>query len=98
MVAKLDAVVGKDFLDLERILGQGLWQEPGSRLPAFIIVQFRVHKARSPVDCDKPVPGVPLPVDLCRVDVQVARSIVFEGLAVRFFSSGGSQSLRRLTA
>jgi hypothetical protein len=84
VIAELDAVVGEQLFDLERIVCQRVFQKGGG-LHALVVVQFQINVAGGTVDGDEQVPFVLAQVDLGRVEVEEARCVGFERLGGGFF-------------
>jgi len=78
VIAELDAVVGEQLFDFERILCQGIFQKGGGGLHALVVVQLQIDVAGGAVDGDVQVPLVFAQVDLGRVEVEEARFVGFE--------------------
>ncbi len=85
VIAELDAVVGEDFLDFERVLRHGVFKEAGGGFHAFVVMQLQIDISGRPVDGDKQVELVLAEVDLGGVDMQETWFIRFESLGGGFF-------------
>jgi hypothetical protein len=69
VIAELDAVVGEDFLDVERVLRHGVFKEAGGGVHAFVVMQLQINVSGRPVDGDEQVELVLAKVDLGSVDM-----------------------------